>query len=75
MTKVHPVVAVPPCQTCKGKGYKAHDQGHLFNCPDCKGSGLDTLIPASEIRVYIAQRKDPLWKNGLLRWLDERRSS
>lgn len=71
--KAQPVVALPPCPTCEGDrscvcgGEHSDGRGDVIRCYvhgrgcfDCKGSGVDRLVPGSEIREWIAeQRPDP----------------
>jgi hypothetical protein len=94
--KAQPVVALPPCPTCKGWGHVPDDTGRPGTfigkddppCPSCKGSGVDRLIPESEIREWAATMSTAPWTaeargdgipegylvamRDLARWLDER---
>lgn len=92
--KVQPVVALPPCPTCKGKcrvrltGAVARmaeicREDPTLECPSCNGSGVDRLIPVSEIRTWIENRGRRV-RVGigaavydlavLSHWLDERKA-
>jgi hypothetical protein len=81
--EAQPVVARPPCPTCRGEGDACDErpftQGLRLACPTCGGSGCDRLIPESEIRAWIQSHAAPgalpLALDDLQRWLDERRSS
>jgi DnaJ-class molecular chaperone len=53
--EAQPVVAIPPCPTCDGEGAVSTGYGRApvdtadtMACPDCGGSGYDTLISGGD---------------------------
>lgn len=63
--KAHPVVDLPPCQTCNGTGMFvvswsenfSQSQASVEDCPICNGSGYDRLIPVSEVVKWLEARE------------------
>lgn len=63
--KVQPVVALPPCSTCKGWGSEPNDAGRpgIYigkndpPCPVCKGSGVERLVPVAKAADWLFAHK------------------
>ncbi|MDP2710808.1 MAG: hypothetical protein Q8O56_06280 [Solirubrobacteraceae bacterium] len=76
-----PVVGLPRCPSCGGAGHRPRREDlHLaqpisYACPACNSSGVDRLVPVSEIRAWI----EDVEQGGCVptvdvfdEWLDER---
>lgn len=55
--KAQPVVALPPCPTCKGTRLKLQWSTTRADrdepCPACKGSGVERMVPVSKIVALL----------------------
>lgn len=57
--KAQPVVALPPCPTCKGAGVTNTSPMDRYSvtCPACNGSGADRMVLEAVLRAWIEEQR------------------
>lgn len=54
-----PVVALPPCPTCEGRG-RVPTPWHDYRdptCPACNGSGVEPVVRVAVLRAWIEEQR------------------